>query len=415
MLTADLVRARVRGPTLAPVRADPNDDDVRELARRIHEGVTAGVAGQIRQGELIADLEEAIRDLGPPKVGRGLLRIAQDKLATAAPSTSFGETDPRELRFEVFQRAVARGPLGGPGDPFGRPSATDVLAEVGAERALTADQLGEALYADLPSERRLEAFDVPDPEWLIHRYNVALVQALLGSSTGITVELRNPSTPRMRQLVRWIKFHQLLHAADRDDERLRIKLDGPVSVFGPSTRYGQQLARFFPALLLQPGPWRLEATVLWTRARVKKQLVVTDADGFVSHYRDTGAYRTKTHDQFVAQFADKPRGWTLSDGALPIAVGDRGIVFPDFTLRDDEGREVHIEVLGYWRPEALRERVELLARHGPANLVLAVSKKLRGERAGEVPDHPRVVPYADVLSVAKVLEAAAQVHAGPAR
>ena len=87
-------------------------------------------------------------------------------------------------------------------------------------------------------------------------------------------------------------------------------------------------------------------------------------------------------------------------------------MFPDYTLRADDGREVHLEILGFWRPEALRERLEALERYGPPNLLIAVSKKLRGAKSGEIPEHPRLIPFADLLSVRKVLEAAEAVSHG---
>jgi predicted nuclease of restriction endonuclease-like RecB superfamily len=212
----------------------------------------------------------------------------------------------------------------------------------------------------------------------------------------------------MGQLFRWVKFHQLLHAARRDDDALELVLDGPVSVFGPSTRYGLQLARFFPAVLLQDGPWRMTAKVLWTRARHRKELVVSSEDGLVSHYPDTGAWRTKAEEHFAARFAEQDRGWTLTEGRLPLAVGDRHVVYPDFTLTDG-ARTAHVEVLGHWRPERLAARLADLERFGPANLVLAVPKKLSASERSDLPESPRVVVFADVLPVAKVLAAAARV------
>jgi uncharacterized protein len=404
VLTADLVRARVRGATLAPSLVDPGDPEIQEIAGRIVDGLAAGAAARTRLGEAVAEIEEAVGDLGPAKVARGMLRIAQGRCETELAAS----VDPATLRYEVFTRAAARGPLrldDGAPDPFGRPTAAEILAEVGRDHELDAEGAAEALYGDLPTERRLSAFAVPDATWLVHRYNVALVQALLSSATGIRLALERPEAPRMRQLVRWIKFHQLLHTARRDGELLEVALDGPVSLFGPSTRYGQQLARFFPALLLQPGPWRMEATVLWTKARHRKQLVVTDGDGLRSHYADTGAYRTRAHEQFVAQFADKDRGWALHEGELPLALGDRGLVFPDFTLRRG-AQEVHLEVLGYWKAEALEERLALLDERGPRNLIVAVSRKLRGDKGQALPEHPKLVAYAEVLPIARILEAA---------
>jgi predicted nuclease of restriction endonuclease-like RecB superfamily len=406
MLPSDLVRARVRGPAIFPRWLDPDDDDVRELSDRVHAAFADVVAAGRRLGEVQADLDEASPDPKDAKVAKGLAKLASDRCETALPEG----IEPAALREEVFARAAAQGPLALERGPLGGRVAADVLAEVAAERGLTAEALSDALYADLPSERRAVRCDVPDGAWLVHRYNVALVQGLLLSAQEVRIRLERPSAPRMGQLFRWVKFHQLLHAARRDGDALELVLDGPVSVFGPSTRYGLQLARFFPALLLQDGAWRMTANVLWTKARHRKELVVTSADGLRSHYKDTGAWRTKAEEHFAARFAEQDRGWTLTEGRLPLAVGDRRVVYPDFTLTDGE-RTAHLEVLGHWRAEALAARLAELERFGPANLVLAVPKKLAASERADLPESPRLVVFSDVLPVAKVLAAAARVAA----
>lgn len=404
MLPADLVRARVRGPLIAPRWLDPDDPAVRELSERVHRAFADAVASGRRIGEVQADLDEASPDPKDAKIAKGLAKLASDRCETALPEG----LDPPALREEVFARAAATGPLALGRGPLGGRTAADVLGEVAAARGLSPEAVADALYADLPSERRAVRCDVPDAAWLVHRYNTALVQGLLLTAQEVRIRLERPSAPRMGQLFRWVKFYQLLHAARRDGDALELVLDGPVSVFGPSTRYGLQLARFFPALLLQDGAWRMTATVLWTRARHRKELTVTSADGLRSHYPDTGAWRTKAEEHFAARFAEQDRGWTLMEGQLPLAVGDRHVVYPDFTLTDGR-RTAHLEVIGHWRADGLARRLAELERFGPANLVLAVSKKLSASERADLPESPRLVVFSDVLPIGKVLAAATRV------
>ena len=63
-----------------------------------------------------------------------------------------------------------------------------------------------------------------------------------------------------------------------------------------------QLAVFFPALLLQTCDWHLDATVRWTRRRLRKTMTLTSEVPLVSHYRDQGAYLSKEQQLFQERF-----------------------------------------------------------------------------------------------------------------
>jgi uncharacterized protein len=225
--------------------------------------------------------------------------------------------------------------------------------------------------------------------------------------------VRAPEVPRLRQLFRWAKFHQLLCAAVRnEDGSLVVRFDGPASVLGGSTRYGQQLARFLPAILLQDDQWTLRAKVLWTRRRLpstgstgEKTLTLSSADGLRTHLRDDGAWRGKTHAALIAAFAEGASGWTLTDGTVPIHIGPRELCFPDFVLSD--GRvSIRLDLLGYWRAAQITRRLEAMDRYGCRDLLLAVSRRLCAERDIELPADPRLIVYSDVVPIQRLTAAA---------
>ncbi len=401
MIPSGLVRAKVQGSTIAPSLVDPDKPAIRSTAQELHELFSAAVSEQRRLGELLADLDERCADRRDHRMVRGMAHLARARCRLE----EVADVDPVSLRDEVFRLAAARGPLALAAGPLGRPTASDVLDEVAAARGIRPDQVADALYADHEHERRVVGFDVADPAWLVHRYNVALAQSLLLRATEVVVTLQAPSAPRLRQLFRWVKFHQLLHRARRDGKALVVRLDGPMSLFRGSTRYGQQLARFLPALLLQDRPWTLKATVLWTRAAHRKDLALSSDLGLVSHYSDTGAYRTRAQEHLLASFAEPQQGWRLLEGQRPLQLGPSDLVYPDFTLTDG-ARVAHLEVWGHWRHEALERRLEALNRYGPGHLVVAVPSKLAAGKTRTLPEHRQILGFSELLSVRRVIAAA---------
>src|SRR5262249_1335964 len=138
-----------------------------------------------------------------------------------------------------------------------------ILGHVAAEAGLAVEQVDVALFADLKDENRLIAFDDLSARSLIDRYNVALVQAVLLRAVSVRVEVRGESPARYRRLFHMLKFHRLLHHVEGSMESgYRIYIDGPLSLFSSTTKYGLAMALFFPVLLLCRDI-RLEAELRW--------------------------------------------------------------------------------------------------------------------------------------------------------
>lgn len=393
MLTGDLVRARVVEGRVKPAFVDPASP--RLLARA--EALRAVIIEHVgrRRGELDEAVKHVEGDGVDHKLTRGLVKVALDRAEfdVAAP------VPPAQVRARIFRLARARGPLALDPIAGGRPVAAALWAELGAELGVEPDALAACLYGDHEDQQVLVSVDVPSAEWLLHRYNVALVQAVLLRAEELRVRLRAPTPGRARQLARQLKFHQLLFQMLPEPDGYTLVVDGPASIFAQTTRYGVALARLFPAILLQPGDWEVEARVTWRNRRATLRL--GPQDGLRSHYRDLGAYDTREAAWFAERFEALRSGWTLARDAEPIHQGGEAVVVPDFSFRRD-GRVAHLEILGFWRKATVPKRLQLLRRHGPSNLVLAVSRRLCGE--GEAVDLPdAVVPFAEVIPAKEVL------------
>lgn len=405
MLTGDLLRARVVKTDLKPGFLKV-DDRRLERAAALLELFTAAVARQATKGELAASAR-ALEGTDPDhKVTKGLTKVLFDRCTfeTVCPM------EPADLRRQVFERAAQTGPLARRAGPTARRTAADVLEEVAAEVShadgppWTGAAVGDALYADLKLHQRVVKANLPsDAEALLHRYNVALVQSLLLKGLDLTVRLKAPEAKRVRQLLRWLKFHQLMFRVERIDKDLLLHIDGPQSLLRQSTRYGMQLATFFPAVLLQPGAWWLEARISWGRATKKgKRLQLDHTLGLKSHLRDTGTWVSRTERWFLERFEALDHGWRHRSGDL-LDLGGQRVLVPDLTFEKD-GRVGHLDIVGYWRRGYLERRLEST----PPNVLLAVSKRLLGDKSGAkaLPKAlaARVLPFAEVIPAKAVLE-----------
>jgi len=398
VLTKPLIRARVRKDRIHPQLVDPDDPRCLDLATVVLDTYRDVIGADGTRGELDEQLDELCSERRDHRLARGLAKVCADR----STFDSEAPVDPVQFRREVFLAARQAGPLALERGKLERPVAADVLQAAGAPHGLTVEQARSALYADLRENQRLLRIDIGDHVELLRRYNVSLVQSILLRAEGVVVDLHDAPTPRVRQLLRWVRFHQLIATVEDHPDTLRLSIDGPMSLFRQSTRYGKNLASFLPALLLQDR-WELKATVRWGRRKVVKRLVLTSDDGLVSFRRDTGAYKTREQVYFEERFSEHDTDWQLEEGQTVIPLGARRVAVPDYTLRRG-GDTVHLQLVGFWRRETLDDHLAQVAAHAPSDLIVAVSKRLAGDKAAELPE--QVVAYASVLSPSKVVAAA---------
>jgi predicted nuclease of restriction endonuclease-like RecB superfamily len=183
-----------------------------------------------------------------------------------------------------------------------------------------------------------------------------------------------------QDVFRYIKLCRLMHAITRLERGYRIELDGPLSLLRGTRRYGLKMAVFLPALALCQK-WRMEAVIV--KAGERLIYSIDDQSGLVSHFRRFPLFDSRLErdfaDDFQKAFERHPHGagvWSLARADAVILVEGAQVMIPDFTLRDGSGREVYLEIVGFWTPEYLSRKIAKVRAARLDNLILAVSKRL---------------------------------------
>src|SRR5262249_10091659 len=237
------------------------------------------------------------------------------------------------------------------------------------------------LFADLKSEQRLIDFKDITAERLLQRYNVALAQAVLLRSTGVRVHIRGEPPQRYRQLLRLVKFHRLVCEVEPTGPNAYcLSLDGPLSLFSATQKYGLQLALFLPAVL-RCRDFDLHAELRWGPQRRHKVFTLSPRDGLVSHDADAGMYVPPEVGMFAELFRNKVPAWEISEESGVRPLGE-GFWVPAVRLVErGSGRAVLLEILGFWRRSSVERHLERLRRYAREPFLLAVSEQLHVEEA----------------------------------
>lgn len=392
MLTSDLAMSWRRGRSIGPRLLNASDPALLRTAEALVSIVSANV-GETR-GALETELDEYIGSGTDYRVLRGLIKLLMDRCTFETVSV----VDPFALRRKVFERARDVHPV-----PPSGPIRDRVLADVAEALVLPIARIEEALYADLEENQRLVDFADPGARELLENYNVAQAQALLYRAIRMEISIRVDDAVEYRALFDAIKAYRLIHTIGGDARSgYEITLDGPVSLFHRSQKYGVQMAVFLPALLERSG-WRMRAEI---DVRPKGRAVF-ELDSVRTELRspDKASPRDRhpAVEKILAGILKKTGSWRAEPATQIVDLGDTAFV-PDLVVRHDDGTVVFVEVVGFWTPKSLAERLAVLERAPRVNAVLAVSEELRASRDGLDYAHPMVVVFKSAIDLKQLGE-----------
>jgi predicted nuclease of restriction endonuclease-like RecB superfamily len=365
MLTADLAMSWRRGSATGPRYIDADAsylqvaDDLIAIFRE-HEGR--------RRAELDEELEEYVGSGTDYKILRGLIKLLEDRsvFETAASIA------PTEIRRALFTKARSH-------HPVAEALREQVIGDAAEELGCAPETIVEGLYGDLIENQKLISFEETTAGHLIDRYNLAQAQALLYRSVEMVVRISGQDASAYRQLFDAIKYYRLIHAIRGSAATgYEVRLSGPVSMFHRSQKYGIQMAVFLPALLACRN-WTMRAeidlkergTAFFELNSQQTRLKAELAAGPVSE--------NPFIEKLAAKWASATGEWALERSREVVDLG--GAVFiPDLVFRHQSGKKVYVEIMGFWTPRYLAERLKEFERAGFQNFLLATSDELRGSR-----------------------------------
>lgn len=390
MLTADLLRVTRRKGVITPQLLDVENDEAQSRAEVLCELFQSHVDQP--KGELDAQVDAAIGHGTDFLVWRGLAKLLYDR----STFDTVAVANPVDIRRAVWERAAAHG-------VFDAESRGAVLQEVATDLGAEPHEIEDGLYADLEARQRLTKHESMEPMALLHRYNLALAQAVLYRATSLTITLRSPRPNKLRYLLQVLKFHRLMFRCRRDGKDWELHIDGPASLFSKSRKYGLQMAIFLPAVVLAKS-WSLVAEIDEGDGKTF-QLELDESSGLVSHYRARGQWVAEEEKWFEKRFEDLGSDWTLERSGSVLDLPGGETLVTDYRLTDPDGREVFVEIVGFWRRAYLERRIEWLdSLQEP--VVLVVAERLKTDRAKLESSAPQVVFFKGVILADKVLEAA---------
>ncbi|MGI2904825.1 DUF790 family protein [Tolypothrix sp. VBCCA 56010] len=402
MLPTDLLIHRQNGEEIIPKRLKL-DKMTLELAVELIDCFREAVGKT--QGVLERQLLELEGDTTDYKVKRGLAYILKSSFCTFEVVSPL---EPQMLRERVF--ALSAKSVSSPQSTQATLSKIADELSHEFEREVLPQQVHDGLYADLNENKILIAFDAPTPEDLLHRYNLSQVQGVFYRASQLSLNAHRNVPGEYKLLFRYLKLFQLMAYIEGDaDHGFTITIDGPTSLFNPSTRYGLAIAKLIPALL-HVTRWSLSSILqtrdFYTNTWKTGRFTLNSECGLVSHYPPGKPYDSMLEASFADKWDSLKSDWVL-EREVDLVPIPGSVMIPDFRLVHPDGRTFLLEIVGYWRPEYLQKKFSQVRRAERDDLILAISERLNLEKAGvKLNDVPaRIIWFKDKLLPKAVLAA----------
>ena len=371
MLTADLAQSWRRGDRVRPLYISTDDADYLQDATHLIK-LFSEYEGRERR-YLDRELEEFVGTGTNYKILRGLIKLLTDRCTFETACA----LDPVEIRRTLFLKARERHPV-----TQDEEVRMEVVKEAARELLYAPEVLIEGLYADLPENQKLASFKHINSTELLNLYNLSQAQALLYHCVEMRLSIETQDPESYRELFGAIKAYRLIHTIKGSPGTgYEVRLDGPVSLFQRSQKYGVQMAVFLPALLLCKG-WRMRAEVAQiVQGKMESAFFELSSrqKHLSSHYLTDPLAENGILEKFAANWGRVETVWRLEPSREVIDLGESAFI-PDFVLRNEDGRHFYLEVLGFWTPDYLKERLKEFEHAGFKNFILAAWDELRGSR-----------------------------------
>ncbi len=382
MLTSDLLVTKSYKGKIEPVYATLDKENI-EISSSLIDLFQKNIGKTY--GELIEEIE-GIEEMDYRLI-RGLAQILERRCVIRMNSV----IEPATARRSVFEECK-----GAVSDVEERKGVIDMAAKkLSAEPSV----LEKALWADQEENLMIKEFQTITPENLLRQYNLSMTQTLLFKATGMEIQIED----NYQQVFWKIKWLGLMYSIQDG----RIYLDGPVSLFKMTERYGTALAKLLPTIM-RGNRWGLKASILKKTMQGKRIYDFTLDDTkrifSIEANADIETFDSAIEKEFsLLNF----NGWLVRREPAVLKAGQYAFI-PDFSL-ERNGNRIYVEIVGFWTPEYLRNKIQKINQlKEKENIIIIVDRNLACSGSDFKTDnlifYDEKIPYLEILKILRKYE-----------
>ena len=411
MLPSQLLRVKIRKgeitPLLSTVENKSRHLEIAEIIIREFEESAANKEKRKNLNERISFIERAFDDY---RFVRGLSTLLERRCRFSTISTlkieSRGNlTSPVDIRRLLWEESSRHG------FALTESSRDEIISAVAARTKISRNSIMQSMWSDLDENTNLVMLDPVSSEELLKWYDLSLLQTLFFTCTKLEFSVRGGT--EWKNILRKVKCLGLMYnlneqaivsdspdtkniiiGGERDhplqseaesngghSSKLVCSIDGPVSLFKLTDRYGTSIAKLIPFIIASSW-WRLRAYIVRKTISGKKlyefKASSEDFQQLQNYDTSSPSFDSSLEERFAAKFEQLSNKWKLEREPDPIIVGNGVAFVPDFSF-EKYGRRVYLEIVGFWTKDYLErkfQKVRYILGNSNVDLLVAVNEEL---------------------------------------
>jgi hypothetical protein len=397
MLPLPLLRVRTRKGNINPLFSSDNE---LELANKVIQEFQIALKKKEKRS-LLTKRIESLESKHDFKLVRGLCTLLERRCMFKSTSS----LDSVFVRRAVFEEASRRGFAL---SDFER---SDIINSIAAKIGASASDVEEAMWSDFEENMILEQFDSMAANELLAWYNLSSMQTLLFNCTKFEFYVQGGIN--WKRVLRDVKKFGLMYYLQQSEKNeLTCSLDGPLSLFKLTDRYGTSIAKLLPSVV-SSEKWYVKAWIVRKTMSGKKVLEfeMSDADvpsmglssPYINQNESEGIYDSSIEEKFAGKFEQFANGWKLVREPDPI-IADGKALIADFVF-EKYNRQVYLEIVGFWTKEYLERKLQkLIASNGKSiDMLIAVNEELACAKMSSLPKE-KVILYKNEVPIKPVID-----------
>ena len=369
MLPLELLRTRISRGTIEPLFSQPDDKASQDykLAEKLLECFT-DIHKTKNPKKILLKETSLLESQYDYKLVRGLVTLLERR---SVFENQFTKTNPERIRQMLFEESVREGLA------LTEIQREKIVQNIAQQSYLSTQEVETAMWSDQEENLILEKFETINSEQLLFWYNLSLAQTLLFRCTSMEFYVQGGLY--WKHVLRNVKRYGLMYNLEKQhsSDSISCILDGPLSLFKMTDRYGTAIAKLLPHIIKAPS-WSMSGSIvkknedgqkLYRFSISDKEVagIIQPVTDFLYQNNNSNKSQNTTTDEsdfdssleanfeksFLQHF-DKKDDWEISREPDPL-IADGKAMIADF-LFERFGRKVYFEIVGFWTKEYMQRK-----------------------------------------------------------